>query len=738
MKYRNLILPVGTLMLWGCNSATKVDIHPVPQQIEWGEKSFSRPAAINIIGAETADADAVALLRNAFSIGDGMKLTIGERGDETVANYEDKIPDHPQGYYLQASPDGVIIAGNDEIGTYYGVQTFLSVVSDSDVLSVEISDWPETPNRGVVEGFYGNAWSFEDRISQFDFYGQNKLDTYIYGPKDDPYHREKWREFYPEEDAERLKILNEEAKHRKVKFIWGIHPAGDHSWKEDDNIATIRKFEQMYSLGLRNFAVFFDDVFGIHADGKKHAEYMEYIMENFVRKHSDIETLMMCPSLYNKKWEPRFQPTYLEDIAVIDPFVQIMWTGNSVVDMIDVEDMDWVNPRIGRKAFIWLNYPVTDYCIDHLLMGPFTGNEVEATNMVSGFTANPMEYAEASKVSLLGTADFLWNPQAYDPDAAWEVALKTLVPDHTDAFRTFCLYNVDLGPNAHKLRRLNESPDFKALIERYESDLYSGYSAEGAEAFAKEFNKIKDASTELLEAADGNRLLSEIKPWIVAGELLGKRGAVAIDMYNALMHNNDEAFIDSYIKYKDLTDQANAITSRDFEGTIKSAHPRVGTLFAEPFIRKGVAQMIDTYKASRDYRLEIFPSLLLDNVTYKIKVGDCFLGNPDAGQSAPVLQAAEDDVNPDRQIWRFDYDPETDGYSIINANDGRYLNDFCEFGTEPFDVNLHTFDIQARDNGFIIINRSNGYLVYWEAKGNKISRIYEPDTQTVFQLIPVK
>ena len=44
-------------------------------------------------------------------------------------------------------------------------------------------------------------------------------------------------------------------------------------------------------------------------------------------------------------------------------------TGNSVVDMINVGDMEWINPKIGRKAFIWLNYPVTDYCINHLLMG---------------------------------------------------------------------------------------------------------------------------------------------------------------------------------------------------------------------------------------------------------------------------------------------------------------------------------------------------------------------------------
>ena len=30
--------------------------------------------------------------------------------------------------------------------------------------------------------------SHEARLSQLRFYGQNKMNTYIYGPKDDPYH----------------------------------------------------------------------------------------------------------------------------------------------------------------------------------------------------------------------------------------------------------------------------------------------------------------------------------------------------------------------------------------------------------------------------------------------------------------------------------------------------------------------------------------------------------------------
>ena len=739
MKIKHWAMPVGAFLFYGSMSAQIVDISPSPQKIEWGTKAFDRPVSFNIKGAEAADKDAVEALRHTFSQGRGVKLTIGERGDKAVAAVADKIPERHQGYYLKISPKEVIIAGNDETGTFYGVQTVLAAASSPEVMSVEIYDWPATPGRGVVEGFYGNAWSYDDRVSQFEFYGRNKLDTYIYGPKDDPYHRGKWRELYPAEEAARMKALNDEAKRNKVKFVWGIHPAGDHSWQDDDNIATVRKFEQMYDLGFRNFAIFFDDVFGTHADGKKHAEYMDYIMKNFVKKHFDVETLLMCPSLYNKKWEPRFQPTYLEDISVMDPFIQVMWTGNSVVDMINVEDMDWVNPRIGRKAFIWLNYPVTDYCIDHMLLGPFTGNDKEVAGMVSGFTANPMEYAEASKISLAGTADFLWNPIDYNAAEAWDKAIVDLVPDHAEAFRTFCLYNIDLGPNAHKLRRLNESPDLKSIIDRYEREMTGGYSAEGADAIEKEFRKIRNASAELLEASVDNKMLAEIRPWLKAGELLGRRGESAVEMYRALTSDDQEAFINAFVTYDRLTGEAAGIASRDFEGSIKVAYPKVGTLYAEPLLRRSVAAMTDMYKATNDYRLDVFPKLLLENGTYKIKAGNLILGNPDAGNgTSPVMQSMEDDVNPDRQNWRLVYNPEYDGYSIVNAKDGRYLNDMCEFVDGLFDPALHTFSIKPQDDGYVIINRSNGYLVYWEVKDDKVTRIYEPETQTVFQLVPVK
>lgn len=720
MNLKRILLGGAAALAIGTATGQIARISPVPQRIQWGAKAFVRPSALNLKGASTADKDAVAALLKQFTAGKGVKLTIGERGDKAVKKYESKIPSQAEGYYLSVSPKGVVIAGNDERGTFYGVQTFLQVASNPDVMSVEITDWPGSPNRGVVEGFYGNAWSFDDRLSQYEFYGRNKLNTYIYGPKDDPYHRGKWRELYPAEEAARMKALNDAAKANKVNFIWGIHPAGDHRWNEEDNQATIRKFQQMYDLGFRSFAIFFDDVFGDAADGKQHAAYMKYVKENFIDLHPDIENFIMCPSLYNKAWSPSFQPTYLEDIAVMDPSIGVMWTGNSVVDMIDVEDMEWINPRIGRKAFIWLNYPVTDYCINHLLMGPFYGNAPGAVDMVSGFTANPMEYAEASKVSLFSNADYLWNPGAYDPASSWQLALERLQPELTDDFRTFCLYNVDLGRNTHGLRRMDESPELKALLDRYAAAMEQKFTPEGADALEREFAGLEQASSRLLAAADSDAMLSEIRPWLQVARLLGHRGISAVGMYRSLGTADVKAFVDNYRDYAKATDEASKISSRNFKGSIKVAYPAVGSLYADPFLKTGVSKMIDLYKRHYDYMTDVFPVLALDNGNYRIRLNGKWLGNPDAGGKggAPEWQDREDDVNPDRQIWRLTYDPVTERYTVVNAKDGRHLTErgtFAGIGRNgnphPFDPVRHSFKVTKNANGTFTLTNSYDELI---------------------------
>lgn len=54
-----------------------------------------------------------------------------------------------------------------------------------------------------------------------------------------------------------------------------------------------------------------------------------------------------------------------------------MWTGDMVVATIDKSTLDFVNPLLKRKAYIWWNFPVSDYVQDHLLLGPVYGNGLD-------------------------------------------------------------------------------------------------------------------------------------------------------------------------------------------------------------------------------------------------------------------------------------------------------------------------------------------------------------------------
>ena len=129
------------------------------------------------------------------------------------------------------------------------------------------------------------------------------MNTYIYGPKDDPYHSSpNWRLPYPEKEAEQLQELVKVAKENEVDFVWAIHPGQDIKWNQEDRDNLLAKFEKMYDLGVRSFAVFFDDISGEGTNPVKQAELLNYIDENFVKVKKDVTPLVMCPTEYNKSW----------------------------------------------------------------------------------------------------------------------------------------------------------------------------------------------------------------------------------------------------------------------------------------------------------------------------------------------------------------------------------------------------------------------------------------------------
>lgn len=731
MKFR---LTIAALILPALAGA----VSPAPQKIDdKGRAAFcAHKAVYKLTGADSADPDAVNLLLGALKT-DGkptVEIIIGERGDDAIKPYESKIPDTAEGYFLSIQyPDKVIIAAADETGTFYGAQTFLQLANGSEhcVPARGITDFPAMPKRGVIEGFYGNPWSHADRLSQFDFYGRNKMNYYIYGPKDDPYHHSRWYEPYPTDKAREMKELVTSAHKNKVKFVWAMHPSNSIETKED-RAKALDKFRRMYDLGVRDFAIFFDDISAKSVDTQ--VDYLNFLDREFVKKHSDVGNLIVCPTMYNKAWSGG---DYLRKMGTgLNPDIEIMWTGNSVCDMINTGDCQWFTEQTTRLPFIWLNYPVNDYGQHNLLMGPVTGNDREIAPMVAAFCSNPMQYAEASKVALYQLADFAWNPEAYDADKSWLNATASLEPQHVDAFRVFCLNNVDVAPSVHGLRFYGETPDFAQLVSENQE-----ITPEAVLQFRPWFEARRDAANELLSAANsGDPLLAEVREWIVALHLQALQGIELTRMAEALLAENPNGFISAYKEYQNLGSTADDVVSRGFDGSIQSVRVQTGTLHVKPWLKTASTALGEIFKKSgAEYPTDLFPQQTVENGTYYIKHNGRWLGNPDAGGKggAPVFQTTIDDINPNRQEWHIRLDPVTERYSIVNSKDERYLNEVFKFGVNPYDRDWNTYVIRKQDGKYSIQNAGNGGQRFWGVEGDQITGAQNSDNHFIFELIPV-
>ncbi|WP_430732559.1 beta-N-acetylglucosaminidase domain-containing protein [Bacteroides muris (ex Fokt et al. 2023)] len=539
MKNMVLLLCILFLCSWAEADAQGFHLQPTPQKYVGSEDSVFIPARYSLqVGATLRGSAAEQLLAGLFpdaAVTADFSVCIGMKGDKSVRKYAARIPKQAEGYYLKIGKEGIVVAGADRRGVFYGVQTLVQLIALPKLPLVEVTDYPDVPYRGVVEGFYGVPWSREARLSQLDFYGRNKMNIYIYGPKDDPYHSSpNWRKPYPAQEAEQLKELVECARRNEVLFYLAIHPGKDIRWNTEDRDLLMEKFESMYRLGIRAFAVFFDDISGEGTSAEKQVELLNDIYHNFVKVKGDVAPLLMCPTEYNRLWT-KLEGGYLATLGgKLHPDIGILWTGDKVVACIDKPTMQFVNPLLKRKAFIWWNFPVSDYVRDRLLLGAVYGNGTDIDDDISAFISNPMERAEASKIALFSIADYAWNMDAYKSDASWRRAVRYLMPGHAAALQVFASHNSDLGGNEHDFRR-EESEQIRPALER----LLDAYCREGkrevaaASAVTEECERMI-ASADLLLASDENpALIKEITPWLMQFKLLGEYGREVLCMLAA-------------------------------------------------------------------------------------------------------------------------------------------------------------------------------------------------------------
>jgi len=514
----------------GRGSSAAASVYPIPQKTLLLHDSI----AFGGIKIKGAVADNIQKALSSYQSTQGM----------TVRFKRDRQIQQAEGYNLSITKKEIRIGYKNERGAFYGAQTLAQLLSEATQTGylplLSIQDFPDVARRGVVEGFYGTPWSYKDRIAQLQFNSRWKMNTYIYGPKDDLYHSSpNWREPYPTEEANRIKALVQTAKDNEVDFYWAIHPGKDIRWNKQDSLAVLRKFDKMYDLGVRHFAVFFDDISGEGTKAEKQAGLLNYIQQEFIDKKAGVGPLIMCPTEYNKLWADPKPGTYLDILgAQLDKRIEIMWTGNSVIHDITKEGELWINKRIQRKAFVWWNFPVNDYVRNHLLLGPVYGLDKDIKNDISGFVSNPMDKAEASKVALFSVADYCWNSKSYDPKSSWEKAIRQLLPKTAKSYEIFAANNTDPGPSYHNYRRVesgavSETVDSLLAITDQLNHFPLGLDQFNMQALCAKLASFAPAATDLLQNCSDTVLINEIRPWLQHFESLGKAATALCDLLTA-------------------------------------------------------------------------------------------------------------------------------------------------------------------------------------------------------------
>jgi len=269
---------------------------------------------------------------------------------------------------------------------------------------------------GVVEGFYRKPYTFKQRHNLISFLSNIGLNTYVYGPKADPFHRKKWQKPYPAHILKEFERLCEFSRRHSIHFNYALSPM---SSPDEKNI--IKKIDSMIRVGVTHFSLFYDD---IKIPLTKETAQIQLLTANrlyeFLKDKITNPTLLFCPTQYRG-----FNKTeYILTIGKkLNKNIQIFWTGKRVVSKkITAKDIERITEIINRPPLVWDNLFANDYIPWVIFKFPYRNREPEIIEKVSGVLINPMNEYRQSLPVIYTAAKFFKDPYNYDSRKAWKEA----------------------------------------------------------------------------------------------------------------------------------------------------------------------------------------------------------------------------------------------------------------------------------------------------------------------------
>lgn len=648
-------------------------VWPTPQQQVTRHDGFTIPRVVGVVADAGTDHAALQAVRKILTDAGvtqiqvspddpGTSMTVWLQNPGTPLS-KLGVPGHSglaaEGYVLaigQASRrKHVVLDGVDNAGTFYATQTLRQLVQSGSgaqrLPGVVIRDWPAMRYRGSVEGFYGTPWTHVERLDHFDYLGTHKMNTYIYAPKDDPYHRDRWREPYPADRLAKLAALAERARSNHVEFTFALSPGLSVCYSSpDDAAALLAKFDAIYAIGGRSFTVAIDDIdyhtwhcpadpqhFGTGGEGAGKAQsHLLNQVQAWVRGKGDVARLQLVPTEY---WGLSDSPYRKAIRDYLDRDIVVHWTGVDVIaPTITNAHTAQAKAVFGHDILVWDNYPVNDYIAGRLPMASYVGRDQGLSRQVAGVISNPANQPAVSKVSLFSFADFSWHDSTFDPAKAWQAALAEAAGGDAKtvaALRAFADVNAYDG-HIH----LVQAPEVVEAIEAFWVRWHAGDQAGAVRLLKPRFNGLAAVPGTIRSGVTDPAFIAEAGAWLDATALWAQALSAAVDM---LAYQSGGAGAAAWADRQRLDGYVTrALAIRDIRQPHAGTAPKIGDGVIDVFLRDAKAAFdrwvgLDGARAVGTATMDVHA----DNVASRMVDGDLntyFWSNrsPNAGDSVGV------------------------------------------------------------------------------------------------------
>jgi len=509
----------------------------------------------------------------------------------------------------------LVVLGEHSDAVFFGLASLEQMLeqAEKDYPCVVLYDYADIRDRGIIEGYYGVPYTAEVTKDLFRFMARYKMNTYMYGAKSDPYHSQRWGEPYPTEiTPEQLRIgyltqdmmrdITSVGHATKVNFIWAIHPGTAFTNAENAEVLDqiMKKFGDMYGLGVRQFGVFVDDV-GVPDDdatlqlgANRLTELQSRIDERWNRSGANpadtVKPLHYVPQLYAFSWVTTQQARrFFESLSSVPEKVRIYITGRNIWSVPNSTDLAIVKDFLGRGTSWWWNYPCNDNDVTKLFTMDTYANFHDEQHIATlarleaslkgtpTLIINPMQQGEISKIALFSVADYAWNNAEFDNHRSWEAALPAVV-------------GREKAPALHKLApylRYFDGDALNYLVRNYRNSVRNGNPQPGA--LVGELRNIVAACKQLQTMHDSqlesDRLFyDDLRPWLLklkamATETIGRLQGQPVEAVD-LEGNPD-------FQFPILTGLGNEISL-----SVKTAEPAAEVL--QPLLEELRKQSVET------------------------------------------------------------------------------------------------------------------------------------------------